>query len=162
MHKGRTYPYLPEYFCVPGFFWPGFVPWKIKLVATSASKPPPWSAIPLNYVGISGSGEPDSTANEVQWILDNTGLPFGYDFDFTAGPDLITGSGGIAMILNLNYLGNRISQAWDILPFPQYRFGINGFANITPPPPPPFTTGLNMVVSVANYAEGGSPWHGPG
>lgn len=55
MHVGRPYPYHPNYWATEAWFWPGFVPWKMRLQVFDNSDPP-WGIYPSGYGEVSVPG----------------------------------------------------------------------------------------------------------
>jgi hypothetical protein len=55
MHAGRGYAYHPTFWATEAWFWPGFVPWKLRFNAHNNSQPP-WSIYPAGYGEISQPG----------------------------------------------------------------------------------------------------------
>lgn len=70
-HKGRPYPYHPDYWSTEAWFWPGYVPWKLKGLRVDA-KDDPWDFCIFPNPQISEAGIP-STDRKVMSYTFNIG-----------------------------------------------------------------------------------------
>lgn len=157
MHRGRSYPFLPNYWTAPAWFWPGWVPWKLVLDGPGASSGP-WAAVGALAARVSNAGIPDLPGDSVA-----------YQFDLVPGP------AGLTMTVTL-YRGGvypDLSAEWYASLVPAVGVGAIAFATQSYPQTvvdlPTFTSaqiagsGLPCAppdyhARPASYAEGGSPW----
>lgn len=161
MHKGRTYPYHPHQYATEGWFWPGLCPWKIK-VALVGSTDPPWNVAAHGWSTISEPGVVSADGTRIEWtILDYGGAGL-YKLNIDAICDksaipfecLFTG----VLFQGLVFYGFAISHRT----YPQRTFGQSGFDHYRVPGNPFEFPGPPILIAPATYAEGGSPWTGPG
>lgn len=160
MHKGRTYPFHPTFWSTEGWFWPGFVPWKLLGCAT-----PPfngaWNNIPIGWTGLSFEGQPSDDRTSIL-----------YQFIVKPGVPVYR----LWVIMELEDVGHVKRCKWTVLlrratlniqsaecrqEFPQRQVltsladewcSVEGY----PSDPPPLFT-----FQPANYGQGGDPWPPP-
>lgn len=161
MHKGRTYPYLPEYFGTEYFFWPGFVPWKVVLhpIGTSGPPPPPW------YYGPQVVSEPGSIeydAGGVRWVFYYDPSDHSNFMQLSILPEAIPVPGMFKWQLDLALGDFFVATAGARQTIPQRVFHLTEFQWWNTIGAPPITPGPWYDMAPAVYAVGGSPWIGPG
>lgn len=157
MHKGRNYPYYPYYWATESWFWPGFVPWKMRsiLAATPGS---PWDNLATPFDAISEAGEvvPDCTQISYHYPLEapSTATDLYVSLEMITVDD-VHFARWKAILRNS---GSLVAEAWLYQDFPQYSVstGITGWNLINVVlPTSPF---LYLICQPATYEEGGSPW----
>lgn len=75
MHKGKLYPYAWEYWAGEAWFWPGWLPYQMRLDTPSVIDDA-WASIPTNATIISQPMEPlDDTYQQVSYIFALSGPP---------------------------------------------------------------------------------------
>jgi len=161
MHKGRLYPYHTFQYATEGWFWPGLCPWKVK-VTRVGSMAPPWDVVDPGYNQISQAGV-EVGAKTLSWFVPGVPSSGGYDFLIRAyrsidGPDYEP-----TISIEMQASGTPVAMARARRPYPQRSFGVSGMDEWAYLPFPIwFTPGPPIMVQPATYAEGGSPWVGPG
>lgn len=158
MHRGRPYPRHPTYWATEAWFWPGFVPWKLRL-DTTVLYTEPWNQIPLDFGGISFPGYHDSKP-----------LVMAYDFLILAGSPPLTLRVFLDRVgafpnwkarwrceIGRNWLTVE-STAYLIQPYPQLEVKADNFQYCVPVPPYTDTAGVTLHFRPATYAQGGSPY----
>jgi hypothetical protein len=157
MHAGRSYPYLPDYWATEAWFWPGFVPWKLR-GSIAVAGPPLWNLllVPWDAVSMPGMTVPDRTQVIYQFPLASmpgvTDLFVSMEMIATGGKDY----GRWKAVLQNGSI--QLAFAWLYQPKPQRTVNtlpdVFNTANVVPPTVPQ----LQLVCRPATYAEGGSPW----
>lgn len=157
MHRGRSYPFYPDYWATEAWFWPGFVPWKIRASLPIAASPP-WDPLgyPFDAVSDAGVVVSDRTQISYHWSL----IPPATATDLEVSLEMITVSDVQYARWKAKLLSGMIevADAWLYQDFPQRVVSTGGnLWNLVNSPVliPPF---LNLVCLPATYAEGGSPW----
>lgn len=156
-HDGRHYPFCVEYWATEGWFWPGFVPYKLVGLALPPLNPP-WNVLLIGWTGVS---DPVQVSTDVKTV------------SYTFHP---TGSmGGLVLVVSLDKIGVLESRqcrwratigdgvswwatAYLMQDYPQYAVAANGFDYSLPSPPYTSDDGPNLQFRPATYAEGGSPY----
>jgi hypothetical protein len=67
-HDGRSYPFNPEFWVAPAWFWPGFVPWKLHAKNLSPEFAP-WDGIPLGWEGVSDAAVIDPAGAFIDYFF---------------------------------------------------------------------------------------------
>lgn len=157
MHRGKTYPYLPEYWSTEAWFFPGFVPWKMW-VESGGNLEGAWMNLPQDFVCVTDPGIPGPTYFNPLWehlfyvsedeVLLQIFLSKGYHAEVPIAQwDLRLWVNG------LQVAGGRAAQS-----YPQFQVyvtdpelrRIDDEGNDLGP--------LDLLIRPATYAEGGSPW----
>lgn len=158
MHKGRIYPYSPQYYTTEGWFWPGFVPWKMELELIFVSLPPSPQFSP-GFMGTSDAGvvSADRQSITYHWSLPSGGLAS--DF-FVECYSNYYGAVKLCVIHCYSELdGVNTGEVWNYQPAGQRAFGTwlpELYRLIDDPEAPPVEMGF--VMGYSDYAQGGSPW----
>lgn len=158
MHRGRPYPRHPTYWATEAWFWPGFVPWKMRLDAAS-NLGDPWDQIPAGFGGVSTAGHHDPK-------------PLVIVYDLLVLP----GSPSLTLRVLLDRIGSSpdyqarwrceiaydwvtvISTAYLVQSYPQTAVAADVFTHCAPGAPYSYTGPVTLHLRPATYAEGGSPW----
>lgn len=161
MHKGHRYPFHPFFFSTEAWFWPGYVPWKMRLNVIG-SPGPPWDALVDAQVVFSEAGIPSTGFQVIE-----------YHFWLPQPPDLVSEAylrmfkdeiDGVKYAVwefSLFDGTSRYPTAWYFDSFPQRVVQRSGNPWWMTYDPLSIPTGPNFQFRPANYAEGGSPWpHG--
>jgi len=158
MHKGRQYPYFPDYWATEAWFWPGFAPWKLT-ASNNTLASGPWNRLGLITDVVSGAGF---------CVPDCTQISYLFDLPPTSAADTLLVSLEMVVDNGVRYArwkavlktGSSIdAEAWLYQQFPQTIVfagappGWNIYNYILPTPP-----FLNLVCEPATYTQGGSPW----
>lgn len=157
MHRGKDYPYAPEYWATEGFFWPGFVPWKMRSFL-SVSQASPWDAllVPFNQISAVVEYVPDRTQCAYVWTLDTPSVPDHLRLSL----EQLDLSGTLYNVWKAQLItaGMPIADAWLFQENPQYVCAGAGtrWWDVFDPSTSPAGPDLNFLP--ATYAEGGSPW----
>lgn len=158
MHRGNPYPRHPTYWATEAWFWPGFVPWKMRLDVT-VNYGEPWNYIPIDFGGISfvGSHAPKP-------------LVMAYDFL------VIAGSPSLTLRVLLDRIGTRpnyqarwraeiaydwttvLSTAYLLQSYPRTVVAADTFQFCVPVTPFTYIGPVTLHLRPATYAEGGSPY----
>lgn len=156
-HKGRTYPYAVHYWATEGWFWPGFVPWRMHLLFASAPGLP-WSLL-----------SPGTELISDPVIYQNRDRRARYTFTIVSGlvyvltVDLQVVSKGInglvSWFLTMKQASVVQGTAMELQPYPQRVV----FSDATIQTYPGCVSGggvcpTGYVFRPATYAEGGSPY----
>lgn len=158
MHKGRTYPFAPHFWKGSGWFWPGYLPWKLKIFQPFTLAPPPWDQMPNPFEVIS-SGEASSDGQQFGlWYAHLGNLTAISDLIITAErildpPDIfcrwkVEGTGDVGVV----------ATAYALQAYPQYRVFVNEWSYSLPGPPDFSGVPPVFLIEPATYGEGGSPW----
>lgn len=157
-HKGlQGYPYHPNYWATEGWFWRGFMPWKMTGMMLAPGNPP-WDAIPHDWVGFSDAGicSTDSKVITYHWsIVGNT-----QTFDLHVSCDRV-GSGPLMKCRWLASIGLPMhvwATAFCVQDYPQYTVQGYPFDLTTPSPPYTSAIGPPLFFQPSTWFEGGSPW----
>lgn len=158
MHKGRTYPFHPEYHIPHCWFWPGFMPWRGR-IEIYARMEGDWALLTPGSTSVSSPGDAQPDATEMDYMFSSdeweptVHLLMGFleaNFPPTDTPMLYA------------YVYDEVSARWSYgastLPHPQYAC-VYDLADLqlidyegNPVGP------LYIRFRPATYAEGGSPW----
>lgn len=155
MHKGRIYPYHPIYWATEGWFWPGFVPWKLTLDVFDNGLPP-WNIYSAGYgeVSIAGVVHPSRTLVTYDFV----------HFSPAFGLRVQLDSGVIAGVKQCRYRMILLSgvvewaQAIRLDPIPQTVVFANSWPFVFPDPPYTANQSPPYQIKAARYDQGGSPW----
>lgn len=157
MHKGRIYPYTPKYWATEGWFWPGFVPWKMdgEILVPGIV----WN--PYVSAQILGPSNPSTVA------LNGKSVRYSWNL---SPPDIAT---SIAVSLSKQHYTQGDYCRWQIVltqgavvldrvyqfqPFPQYSVFTTSDLWTNVDNPDGVTGGPQVLFGPSNYADGGSPW----
>lgn len=157
MHKGRPYPYHPSYWATEGWFYRGFMPWRMKLTVTSAMVNP-WDCLPIGYTAISDPGVPslDSKVIYYDWI--EIGLFFPVNFRLTAKKETLAGSDICSWRGDMRFHDGQHVAGFESQVYPQRVVYLNFMRIVVPVPVTDFGSNICMMFEPASYEEGGSPW----
>ena len=157
MHKGRWYPFHPNYWSAPAWFWPGFVPWKLRAVDVPIGVTmfgcPAGTPIVISDPGIPSDDSmvidyfiPLAGGCAMHWLgvtMERVGGLGSFEARWTVGTEYWDGSREYQS-MNQEYPQREVLS-------PVFSFTI-----------PPMEVGPPIVVHPrffpATYAEGGSPW----
>lgn len=157
MHRGRTYPYHPNYWATECIFWPGFVPWKMVSSVTRVNTAP-WDKIVVGSVGVSDVGicVPDSTQISWHWSL----VPPNLATDLVLSVEMISflGVNYCRWKLKLSLGIVEVADAWWYQPYPSFTSGFISGSCTDVNNPDGSGNAVWIQCSCATYAEGGSPW----
>lgn len=157
MHKGRFYPYLPQFWATECMFWPGHVPWKFLGVVNIAVSDG-WENIDPDFDAVSVPGDPGIDAKVPTWS---------WALSAPSAADLLTLSiqkkayAGVAYAswkASLWIGASRVAQAWFFQPSPLYICGTDGTQWRLTEDPSSSLDGPWLNFAPATYAQGGSPW----
>lgn len=158
MHRGRPYPRHPEYWSTEGWFWPGFVPWKLTCKRTGEADMP-WAMIPTDQLFVSEPGI-------------HPARPVVIEYRFI----LVPGTPPVELIVFLRRHGEKpgpykclwtatlggseqvFSTAYAFQTYPQKVVALDGFDYSVPQDPYTSTAGPPLRCRPADYAQGGSPY----
>lgn len=157
MHKGRIYPYTPYYWTTEGWFWPGFVPWKMDCEILEPYFPP-WDTIVPSAALVSDAGIVDYSRKLITYhwtlIYPQVATDMWLSLEKLYYPDpwcRWRASIGIA--------GVETAVAYYFQPFPQIVVGeIDDAQWRLLDDPNSITGGPRLQYGPTNYADGGSPW----
>jgi len=158
MHKGKYYPYHPIYYATEGWFWPGYVPWKMFFFSIQSPAPPRWDVIPVGYQSVSAPGVTSSNDRIITYEFPGV---IGTQFGAIVLEMFMKSYSGVkycvwhALCYQLAY---PPSEAWNFQLFPstQPNTGNTLWWVTEDPMIPP--DGFLMSIELANYAQGGSPY----
>lgn len=158
MHRGMAYPYHPSYWSTTAWFWPGFVPWKMRMYIQGPQEAP-WDAVLFNTWCVSEPGAPSADFSNIayQFVYPPPVAPiyFALILDQVEG----TGVKKARWRMSIGQQGNWWSQAFAFQTFPQREVKLEGFEYSVPVPPFTSVAGPSILLRPATYAEGGSPWN---
>lgn len=157
MHKGRPYPYHPHYDVTDGWFWPGFLPWKLGLDVYNNGLPP-WNIYPSGYGEVSQPGVPFTNNKGVIYDFTHFNPSFGLrvelDTFLSAGKKFcryrlrLLGAGGLV----------EFAQAIHAPPVPQRVVFATNYEFVFPDPPYTANQSPPYQLTPSRYDQGGSPW----
>jgi hypothetical protein len=157
MHKGKHYCYHPEYWAAVGWFWPGYIPWRMKLIPVGAGDSP-WD--PSNITGsmLSWAGIPaiDRTSMAYKFLGSN---PYGpLAIDVTLDTVVISGTRLCRWRATIGNGSAGWGTAFALQVFPQTVCRLDTWDYTLPNPPylPPSVARFQLVPAV--WAESGSPY----
>lgn len=157
MHKGKTYPYHPDRWSALAWFWPGYIPWKMRMEVVGV-QPPPWNVV---VPGSNGISEPGYSLDDGQSMSYNFALQ-GDDriIEYVLTLDRLSENGIFARWrLSIKPQdGSPWATAYALQPYPQLEVGLQSFDYSLPSPPYTSAAGPRIAMRPANYAEGGDPW----
>jgi hypothetical protein len=157
MHKGRHYPYHPQFWVNTIFFWPGFIPWKMNF----------WSGIigfPCNEVT---SLATFPLVSKPGVILDVEQVRYDWPIDWTSQADLMvlflkaTTLDGLRVAewhLQLTLLDAVQMDCYFYQSYWQTTCENNGSFWYPNPGDPVGSPNALPFIKSATYAVGGSPW----
>lgn len=157
MHVHKPYPFHPTYWATECWFWPGFLPWKIK-AQLAAGQPDDWSGMNTPYSGIS---EPGTHVSDATQMIYRFGPPIGIGADemlISLEQIFKDGIDRCRWKAVLRFTGVIVASAWLYQDKPQrvVSTGVQNF-NLADQVSPTFET-LALRVQVATFADGGSPY----
>lgn len=160
-HLGRISPFHPTYWATLGWFWPGFVPWKL-FVSLGFNLNPPWNRLPDFEEFVTDEGFHDDLPLSMNWV--------GY-------PDFRSEGAGAALIVfdtesapphNCRVFfelyddtGTLVADATSILSRPQRTSTVNTWTVAHEYPSGAECILPDMLIRGATYDEGGSPFPFP-
>lgn len=157
MHAGRHYPYHPSYWATEAWYWPGFVPFKLRGELNCA----PfgfWTQIPLNWTGVSDPGVTSADCKTItyEFAIDPPGAyP---QLLVTLEKVILAGQFKARWKVDLNDALGTLDTCWAWQSYPQLAVYVNGLTDAEPPLPPSAGNTICLEFRPATYAEGGSPW----
>lgn len=150
MHVGLLYPYLFENWQATCFYWPGFVPRKLK-VSAPAGYGTTWDL--LNAPTVTDVGVPDAyDVGEPSWSYTDPGGLFTYEVFFVrANIDLPLDHEVFVRVDDLVAGVSVVSQG--LVVSPQYSF--TGWEFFYSSPLPPFSIGIPvpLLIEAATWSE---------
>lgn len=157
MHKGRHYPFHPDYWSTESWFWPGFVPWKMR----AAELPIGVTLFGCPFgtpVLISEPGEPSSTTKSIDYAFNLVATCLIKTFVVTMERTGSFGAYRASWTVAATYWDDSIESQTMTQEYPQRVVLSPVFVLTIPPvvPGPPITQHARFFP--ATYAEGGSPW----
>lgn len=157
MHKGRHYPFHPSRPCGLAWFWPGFLPWKLRFDGPT-SHDGPWAVVGDLVSAISEPGEPTDDISEVIYSFVDPPVPADVELEVRCARREY---GGILVARWEMYLwesGVNTAIAWTNQPYPQLQVLLPVWERSTNPLGTIEFTPPSFVATPANYADGGDPW----
>lgn len=157
MHRGRSYPFMPDRWAALAWFWPGCVPWKVWLVCDHPSDFP-WEHLGNIAGQASDAGIVAADGTSVDYGLGGGLLPAGVTLDVICERGMVAGLLTAKWRVQLYESGILTGYGIANQPYPQNQFFIDRWDDTLSPggstmgPPPPIT------IRPATYAEGGSPY----
>jgi hypothetical protein len=157
MHRGRTYPYAVDYWVTEGWFWPGFLPWRMHLYVEFPVTDP-WDIAAPGTELISDPIEYSLDRKTATYVWNLGGSPVN---KLTAELALVmAGPGGLVVWeFQLTSGITLVATGMELQPYPQRQvYSTNGVQLF----PICFSGGSRcrmwLTFRPATYAEGGSPW----
>lgn len=160
MHKGKTYCYNPEYWATVGWFWPGYVPWKMAADSLGNS-PVPWALADASMTAISSPCI--NLVDETEAVYWFTLATFAGILDMKARLDtmIVDGVQVCRWRLSLGVGSVVWSTALAIQAFPQKVVLCDTWDSVLPQPrTPPHAVPL-IRLRPATWEESGSPYPAP-
>lgn len=157
MHVGKSYPYHPNFWTAPAWFWPGWIPWKMHGTLSEPAGPP-FSVMPFPWSAISTPGEASDDGTFVDYTLR---LIEGEEFPYlalTLDRHEILGEPYARWRCQLRDGAGSWGTAFLLQSFPQKTIFCPGFEYVVPTPPYTGSAGPKIVFRPATFAEGGSPF----
>lgn len=158
MHRGRPYPRHPTYWGTEAWFFPGYVPWKMRLDVT-VNYGEPWNQIPIDFGGVSFPGYHNPRPLVMAYdFLVKPGTP---DLTLRVLLDRIGVSPNFYARWKCEIGGNYTdvySTAFLLQPYPQKVVKADLFPYCVPLPPYTYTGPVTLHFRPATYAEGGTPY----
>lgn len=157
MHAGRSHPYHPNYWAAPAWFWPGHVPWKMKV---SHQAPPDglWDVLGDLVGAVSSAGVPSTDSSVIVYAMPLGVLPYGVGLQIELSRGGSFPSYTASWRSRLYYTGVLLGIGRANQSYPQTVVSIQEWtdtanvAGVVIGPPPLLTC------VPANYVDGGSPW----
>lgn len=156
MHKGRRYPYDPQFWVTATNFWPAYMPWKMSLFGFG----------PLNFpFPIWGDAPLPLISNPCE-VLSRSERLYTWPVDWTILSDRLTlnvvdfiRDGSVFATWHVrSWLGSVALDGGEFeVASPVYNDYVLGFAYLVNPPAPPTYNG-DYEFEGAAYYQGGSPW----
>lgn len=159
-HLGRPYPYHPIYWATEGWFYPHYVPWKMRFIVWGVNLEP-WDGLyyGLELVSDEGQVSEDIQVIQYKWHFDDAGFHYDITLSMEARKDLVPGKAQWLLALKRDDVPWAIASKLEVIP-PSSNVLItwdDGFNLQTGMPcDPPF-----FQLFQATYAEGGTPYPHP-
>lgn len=157
MHRGKIYPYHPAFWTAPAWFWPGFVPWKLR-ATVGDTLPPPWNVLFDGLVSVSEPGEPSADYGSVEYLIPCPPLANLYQLVVTLDLHGTGANRSARWRMTIGQNGIGWATAFALQPYPQYLCKCESWDYTIPAPPYTSASGPDIVLLPATYAQGGSPW----
>lgn len=158
MHRGRPYPRHPTYWATEAWFWPGFVPWKMK-IAVGTLTVEPWNQIPPNFAAVSFPGfcqdPPTIISYEITVVGGSPPLTLRVYLERHGTFPDYKARWRVELAQNWIFV---MSTAYALQEYPQRVISVDQFDYCAPVDPYEYTGPVAMSFRPATYADGGSPY----
>lgn len=157
MHVGKLYPFHPIYWATECWFFPNFVPWKLRL-SIGVAQPSPWDIINFPQLLYSPAADVSTDCKRINYLftVDTTGGPEDL-LIFSELEDFITGKvAHREMVLSVSGVPTYSAVRRDLIPGGNWNWAAWGECKnlITGDPIASPVVGVRY----AKYDEAGSPF----
>jgi hypothetical protein len=157
MHRGNPYPYHPTYWATEAWFFPGYVPWKLRL-AFYPNNPPPWLLFPFGQSYVTEAGVVDDPADTIAYTMRTIIDGALVILQIGLWKEVVNGTPWAVWGMELEVAGQLWSRAGAKQLYPQRVVACDEFDFSIPMPPYQNSDPPLLNIRPATYAEGGSPW----
>jgi hypothetical protein len=157
MHKGKFYCFNPHYWVTEAWYWPGFVPWKLKAESLGV-QPAPWSACDFSVLRVSEPLIATIDSKKATWWIDVSPPGDSAHLIVTAEKTFIGGDPWAVWKMTLDVPAHTNIMAVGVQEYPQYRVLVDTWSFCVPADPPPVGPLPLIKLTPPTWAESGSPY----